>query len=96
MVGSVSAANAAKAPTLGAQRAQNAKYYLTAGGPTRIDAARVETHQGGEDDLVRFYYIPAGELCSGHTELGSPIDDATVKGHERGKLPHQKAAPPAQ
>jgi PKD domain-containing protein len=92
VVGSVSAARAAKAPTLGAQRAQNTKYYLTTGGATKIDADRIETHQGGDQDVVRFYYIPAGELCAGHPELGSPVDDATVKGAPRGKLPQKKKA----
>jgi hypothetical protein len=79
VVGSASAANLGKNPTLGAQRAQNAEYYLTTAGSTKVDADRVETRQGDSDeDIVRFYYLPAGELCSGHNELGNKFDESAV------------------
>jgi hypothetical protein len=95
VVGSATAASTAKNPTLAAQRAQNAEYYLTTGGATKVDADRIESRQGGsEENIVRFFFIPAGELCSGHAELGSPVDESTVQGHERGKLPHRKKAAP--
>jgi PKD domain/Bacterial Ig domain len=98
IVGSAAAANAAKNPNLAAQRAENAKHYLTTGGSTKVDADRIETRQGGADEnVVRFFFIPAGDLCAGHPELGSPVDESAVKGQQRGKLPHKKkAAPPAQ
>ena len=89
IVGSTS--DPAKVATLGAQRAENAKYYLTNSGPTTIDADRISTRQGGgSDDLVHFYFVPAGDLCSGHSELGTPVDESKVKGQERGKLPSHK------
>lgn len=93
IVGAASAADAAKHPDLAAQRAGNAKYYLTTGGSTKIDADRIEMRQaGGEENVVRFYYVPDGKLCGGHTELGDAISAAGVKGQPRGKLPHQSKA----
>ncbi len=74
-------------------------YCLTAGGSSKVDADRIETRQGGADEnVVHFFFIPAGDLCAGHPELGSPVDESTVKGQQRGKLPHKKkaAAPPAR
>ena len=86
-----STADASKLATLGAQRAENAKYYLTTSGSTKVDADRIETREGGSsNDVVRFYYVPAGDLCAGHSELGTPVDESKVKGQERGKLPGQK------
>jgi hypothetical protein len=86
-----SAVDPSKNATLGAQRAENAKYYLTTGGPTKIDSDRIETRQGGsQTDIVWFYYVPEGTLCSGHSELGSAVDETTIKGHPRGKLPPHK------
>jgi PKD domain/Bacterial Ig domain len=98
IVGSAAAANAARSPNLAAQRAENAKHYLTIGSSTKVDADRIETHQGDADEnVVRFYFVPAGDLCAGHPELGAAVDETTVKGEQRGKLPHKKAAaPPAQ
>ena len=99
IVGSAAPANAAKSPNLAAQRAENAKHYLTTGGSTKVDADRIEARQGGSDEnVVYFFYVPAGDLCAGHSELGSPVDETAVKGQQRGKLPHKKkaAAPPAQ
>ena len=98
IVGWAAAANAAKNPNLAAQRAENAKHYLTTDGSTKVDADRIETHQGGGDDnVVRFYFVPAGDLCSGHPELGTPVDETSIKGQQRDKLPPKKAtAPPPQ
>ena len=97
IVGSASTASAAKNPNLGSQRAENAKRYLTTGGPTKVDADRLESRQGGSDEnIVRFFFNPAGDLCAGHTELGTPVDESSVKGLERGKLPQKKKAPPTQ
>ena len=93
VVGSASAGKAPKNSNLAAQRAQNAAYYLTTGGATKVDADRVETRQGGGDsDVVRFYYVPAGDLCSGNGDLGNTFDEAAVKVQQRGKLPHKKKA----
>lgn len=33
------------------------------------------------------YFVPAGDLCGGHSELGTPVDESAVKGQQRGKLP---------
>jgi hypothetical protein len=86
-----SAADPAKLASLGAQRAANAKYYLTTSGATTIDGDRIVTRQGGSgDDVVRFYFVPAGDLCAGHPELGTAVDESTVKGQARGKLPAHK------
>jgi len=86
-----STADPAKVATLGAQRAENSKYYLTTSGATTIDGDRISTRQvGSGDDVVRFYYLPAGDLCAGHPELGTPMDESTVKGQARGKLPAHK------
>lgn len=86
-----SAADPAQLATLGAQRAQNAKYYLTTSGSTNVDADRLETRQGGTShDVIRFYYVPAGDLCAGHSELGTQVDESTVKGQDRGKLHRKK------
>ena len=97
IVGSASAASAAKNPNMSSQRAENAKRYLTAGGPTKVDADRIESRQGGSDEnIVRFFFVPAGDLCAGHSELGTPVDESSVKGNERGKLPSKKTPAPPQ
>ncbi len=83
-----SASEASKNPTLGPQRAQNAKYYLTTTGATKVDGGRIETRQGaGVTDEVHFYYVPDGTVCSGLPDLGSAVDEEKVQGHDRGKLP---------
>ena len=93
IVGSAAATNASKSPNLAAQRAENAKYYLTTGGSTTVDSDRIETHQGAADDnAVRFYFVPAGDLCAGHPELGTPVDETTIKGQQHGKVPPKKKA----
>jgi len=86
IVGSTAAAS--KLATLGAQRAENAKYYLTTTGSTKVDGDRLDIRQGGASlDVLRFYYVPAGDLCANHSELGTPVDESKIKGQERGKLP---------
>ena len=90
IVGSASSSAAAKNPNLSAQRAENAKYYLTIDGSTKVDADRIESRQSDNgDDLVRFFFVPAGDVCGGHAELGTAVDQSKIKGHERGKLPHK-------
>jgi hypothetical protein len=83
-------------PNMGAQRAENAKYYLTTDGSTKIDADRIEARQGGtEGKVTRFYFIPEGTVCPPPPDLGTPVDEAKVKGHTR-KLPaRQKKEAPA-
>jgi len=94
VVASASTADAAKHPKLATQRAENAKHYLTTGGSTKIDSDRIETRVGGSsDNVVRFYYVPDGKLCAGHTELGEAVQATSVKGQPRGKLPQKKKAP---
>ncbi len=86
-----SAKDTSKTPALGAQRAANSKYYLTTTGSTKVDAGRVETREtSGTTDEIHFYYVPDGILCSGPPDLGSTVDEGTVKGHDRGKLPKGK------
>ncbi|HVO78827.1 MAG TPA: hypothetical protein VMT39_02300 [Candidatus Bathyarchaeia archaeon] len=93
IVGSASAKDAAKNPSLAAQRAENAKHYLTAAGSTKVDADRIETRQiDSDENMTHFYFVPAGDVCAGHPELGTPVDESKVKGHERGKLPQKKKA----
>ncbi len=83
-----SALDSGKNPTLGPQRAENAKYYLTTTGSAKVDPARIETRQGASTaDEVHFYYIPDGILCAGPPDLGSTVDEEKVKGVDRGKLP---------
>ena len=97
VVGSASAADAAKHLNLATQRAEYAKYYLTTSGSTKIDTDRIETRVGGSsDNVVRFYYVPDGKLCAGHTELGEAVQATSVKGQPRGKLPQKKATAPTQ
>ncbi len=67
---------------IGAQRAENVKYYLTADGSTKIDGDRIETRQGGnEGSLARFYFVAAGNVCPPPPDLGTPVDESKVGGH---------------
>lgn len=65
IVGAASADDAAKHPNLVAQPAENAKYYLTTGGSTKIDADRIEIRKvDDQENVVRFYYVPDRKLCA--------------------------------
>ena len=97
IVGSIIEAEAAKKPTLGAQRAVNTKYYLTTDGPTKSDASRIHPRQGdNEGQVVHFYFVPEGNLCSGQTESGSAVDESTIQPQSRTGRKAQPGAPPAQ
>ena len=86
-----SAADPAKIPALGAERAANAKFYLTTTGSTKVDPVRIETRQSASEiDEIHFYYVPDGTLCSGPPDLGSAVDEGTGKGNDRGNLPKEK------
>ena len=96
IAGSTSEAEAAKSPTLGAQRAVNTKYYLTTDGPTKSDASRIHPRQGGtEGQIVDFCFVPEGNLCSGQTEPGSAVDETTIQPQTRTGRKVKPAAPPA-
>ena len=96
IAGSTSEAEAAKSPTLGAQRAVNTKYYLTTDGPTKSDASRIHPRQGGtEGQIVDFRFVPEGNLCSGQTEPGSAVDETTIQPQTRTGRKVKPAAPPA-
>jgi hypothetical protein len=78
-----------------AKRAANIKYYLTMQASEKIDPSRVQVRQGGASDkLVRFTFVPEGELCKDQTEPGTVVDETQVKGQERIPLPqrHHKGA----
>jgi hypothetical protein len=83
--------------TLAAQRSENAKYYLVTDGSNKVDGSRVQARQGGaRSRSVHFYFVPDGVVCSGEPDLGSPVDEAKVRGQSR-TTPAQakKAAAPA-
>jgi hypothetical protein len=93
IVGYSDASETQSSPTIGAQRAENVKYYLTKDGATKIDADRIEAQQAGTDGkLARFYFIPQGTVCPPPPDLGTAVDEATVKGHTRKAPPRQKKA----
>ena len=100
IVGSTNDKEAAskRTSTLGAQRAVNSKNYLTTEGPTKADPNRIHPRQGAtEGQVVHFFFVPEGNLCSGQTEQGSPIDESTVHPQSRtGAAPKHSAKPPAQ
>ena len=94
IVGATDETEAASEPSYGAQRAVNVKFYLTTDGPTKIDADRLRTNEGGaKAKAAYFYFVPTGTLCPGQADLGTPVDEQKVKGQSR-KLPahHKKAA----
>ena len=85
---------------MGAQRAENAVYYLTTDGSNKIDAGRVEANQGrAHGQTTHFYFVPDGKVCEGQVDLGTPVDTSKVKGQTRTLPLHKKATgatPPAQ
>ena len=83
---------------LAAQRSANAKYYLVTDGPNKLDAARIQARQGGvKTKSTHFYFVPDGTLCPEQADLGSAVDETTVKGQSRGApAPHKKTAPAPQ
>ena len=69
---------------LGAQRSVNVKYYLTTDGPTKSDASRIESREGGtKGKSTRFLFVPDGALCSGQAVEGTPVDETKVQGQSR-------------
>lgn len=97
IIGSTNDKEATAKPTIGAQRAVNSKYYLTTDGPTKSDPGRIHPRQGGtEGQVVHFFFVPEGNLCSGQTEQGTPVDESTVKGQSRSAAaPRRHKASPA-
>jgi len=101
IVGYTDEKEAAKDPTLGAQRAVNAKYYLTTDGPNKVDAARIQPRQGGtKGQATDFYFVPEGNLGD-QVEEGVLVDETKVQAQSRtAPAPKQHkakpAAPPAQ
>jgi hypothetical protein len=100
IVGYTNQKEAAKYPNLGAQRAENVEYYLTTDGSNKIDAGRLEAHQGGaQGQTAHFYFVPDGKVCEGQVDLGTAVDEAKVKGQTRTLPQHKKATtatPPTQ
>ena len=100
IVGYTDPKEAAKYPNMGAQRAENVVYYLTTDGSNKIDAARMEAHQGGtQGQTAHFYFVPDGKVCEGQVDMGTAVDEAKVKGQTRTLPQHKKATaatPPTQ
>jgi hypothetical protein len=88
-----------KRPNLAAERAVNAKAYLTSGeAKLGIDPGRIETRTGSAGTQTdEFWIVPAGGTFSG--EGTTPVDETKVKAvpdHPHAAAKKSKKAPPKQ
>ncbi|HLH08667.1 MAG TPA: hypothetical protein VKW78_15620 [Terriglobales bacterium] len=82
-----------KGKTLAAERAVNAKDYLTSGEAKQsIDASRIKAYQGtAGTQKAEYYLVPQGATFN--VEGATPVDESQVKARGRAPAPKKRAAP---